>query len=231
MLKLIHIPQLLAIWFCTLFLITMSSPADAQRYFDQDKIESYKKNSAYNYYKRKQEQPEETAKKQEIGHSNIDFSLGNSLVNVVLIVIFIALLVFLAYVFAQGGFKQTFVPNKPVKTDAQIEQLLNEDQIDSNDFDSLIKAAGRNNNYRLVLRLMFLKALQNLHEKQQIKYAKTKTNYEYSYEIRNTSIKTNFDEVSEIFSWVWYGNSQIDEASFQAFEPKFKTFISDIEAI
>lgn len=229
--NLTNILPILACWLCALFLMTIQSTAATPGNFDSEKIESFKKKSEYNYYQRKQATPEEPTQEGSSAHLNIDFGWADGVVTFVLVLIFVGILGGLAYVFAQGGFKQVFLLNRQLKTHAQIEQLLNEDKIHTNDFDPMIAAAKKTKNHRLVLRLMFLKALQNLNQKQQIIYAKNKTNDEYSYEIKNTILKTNFDEISGIFSWVWYGHTQIDESTFEEFEPKFKTFIADIEAI
>ena len=106
---------------------------------------------------------------------------------------------------------------------------MNEEDISENNFDYLILQAQNDADYRLILRLMYLKILQLLHAKSHITYKKNKTNYEYGYEINNLQIREEFLRISAHFDWLCYGKTSIDQQKFQILEPLFKKFIHQFD--
>lgn len=92
-------------------------------------------------------------------------------------------------------------------------QYVEEDITEVN-FDSLIKKALKDNNYRLATRYLYLASLKKLTRKNIIDWHYDKTNNDYLNEIQDEKVKAYFKRVSYIYDYVWYGEFSIDETSF-----------------
>jgi len=89
-----------------------------------------------------------------------------------------------------------------------------EETLSVTNFDKLIKKALKNNNYRLATRYEYLKSLQQLSQKEIIKWNYDKTNSEYLNEIKNKTTKDLFKKASYIYDYVWYGEFFINKDHF-----------------
>lgn len=214
-----------------LLLILVSPVANyAQREFKKESIEEYKKNKAYDYFKQKQLKPEkEKEVKDSSSESGGSVNIGGG-VKIILIILFIGIIGYIIYAIVSGnkGFKN--YSDDKLK-DTVIEQVLDEEKIEENDFDSLLQLALSKEEYRTALRIMFLKSLQILNQKEIILYAKNKTNYEYLSEIRKEKLKPIFQQASDSFSWIWYANTHesVDQTVFLQLEPHFKALLKEVE--
>ncbi|WP_029904404.1 hypothetical protein [Prevotella sp. 10(H)] len=92
------------------------------------------------------------------------------------------------------------------------------------DFDSLIAAAMKNKDYRLVVRFLYLKNLKLLSDKEIIEWKANKTNYSYQYEIENSNIRSGFLETTLLFDYIWYGEFIPSESNFPAIYGKMDSF-------
>lgn len=106
-----------------------------------------------------------------------------------------------------------------------------EENIHESDLDSFIQQALDQKNYALALRLYYLAVLKALSQQKLINWKKDKTNYQYALEMRLTPYRSGFDEVTRIFERVWYGNSPMSAAIFKDLQPRFTSFLNEIEAI
>ncbi len=105
--------------------------------------------------------------------------------------------------------------------------ILKEDLLETN-FDDLIYKAKENNDYRLAIRYYYLKVLKNLTEKQIIDWDNEKTNHDYIYEIKEDSLREQFEYISYVYDYCWYGEFQLNENSFEEAENKFNQLIQQI---
>jgi hypothetical protein len=92
------------------------------------------------------------------------------------------------------------------------------------DFDSLIAAAFRNKDYRLVVRFLYLKNLKLLTDREIIEWKANTTNYSYLHEIENPDMRSRFMETTVLFDYVWYGEFMPDEANFSAIYDRMNAF-------
>ena len=231
--------------FC-FFISTDSFSQTEKRSFDSGKIKKYKTSEDYDYFKRLYgDQPEQAqnssgrpVRKKHSSNSsssrpvgNISFSfMGLGSFAWIIVAIFIVALIVVIVMIAMNADGGSGIRSEVLHTNTQdIEDELDEDDIDKNDFDHLIQKAKDRGNYRLAIRLMFLKSLQSLDEKQLISYQKNKTNYEYSFEIKSNKIQPLFLKASDVFSWVWYGNYDVDLGLYNELEPEFNLLIKSIE--
>ena len=226
MISLSHIKSLsLSVLILLLFLVIPVSTY-AQRNFKKESIEKYKQDKDYNYFKKKQVQPEEEIEEE---HTPSSFNIGPG-IRVILIILLVLIIGFIVYSIVKGNKDYRNYDNKNIN-DQIIDNILDEEQIEENDFDALLKLALSKEEYRSALRIMFLKSLQILNKKEVIIYQKNKTNYEYLSEINKQKLKPVFQKASDSFSWVWYANTSesIDKETFLILEPHFNALLKEVE--
>mgnify|MGYP006155083877 FL=1 len=66
--------------------------------------------------------------------------------------------------------------------------------------------------------------------KQLIEWDVEKTNSDYLYEIKNTSIKSQFEYVSYLYNYIWYGEFELDEVTFVKAKKAFDNLINSLGA-
>lgn len=109
-----------------------------------------------------------------------------------------------------------------------IELEIFDENIHEMDFEQLIDEAISKGNYKLAIRLYYLKALKALEAKDIIKWEKDKTNADYRREVSKSNYSDSFAEITKLFDYVCYGEFQLDTGSFEMSKEKFKHFISSL---
>ena len=71
------------------------------------------------------------------------------------------------------------------------------------------------------VRFYFLAYLKQLHQGEYIDFHKDKSNREYRYEINDTAIRSEFDILSRVFDYCWYGEFEINSEQFGRVEILF----------
>ena len=103
------------------------------------------------------------------------------------------------------------------------------DDIHSIDFDKAIRDTIEQQNYRLALRLMYLKNLKLLSDKNLIQFRLDKTNFDYAGELRNTPFADGFTDTTMVYEYAWYGEFPVAKEQFErlaAFFYKYENTIS-----
>lgn len=95
-------------------------------------------------------------------------------------------------------------------------------------FNKLIEEAIENRNYRLAIRLYYLRALKQLTDKQLIHWQPTKTNRIYVDELGNPRLKADFERLTSQFEYVWYGEFSVSEVEFGLLKEEFSNFSGKI---
>lgn len=96
------------------------------------------------------------------------------------------------------------------------------------DFNDLIEEALQQNNYRLAVRLYYLKILKQLTDKQLIHWQPTKTNRQYVEELERASLRSDFEHLTSQFEYVWYGEFSVSESTFWLLKEEFHAFLTKI---
>ncbi len=91
-------------------------------------------------------------------------------------------------------------------------------------FDSEIEKAIAQNNYRLAVRLLYLKCLKQLSDTQLIQWQIDKTNAAYIHELTDPGQQQTFKLITRQFEYVWYGNFGIDKQAFSNIDALFQDF-------
>lgn len=85
------------------------------------------------------------------------------------------------------------------------------------------KAVGMNN-YRLAVRLMFLRLLRNLSDKKIIEYKQDSTNFDYMMQLRSTVMYADFFRLARNYEYSWYGQFDIDKEKYSVIKNEFENF-------
>jgi hypothetical protein len=105
--------------------------------------------------------------------------------------------------------------------------VLDED-IHAMDFDKLIQEALQRNEYRLAIRLLFLKSLKLLADKHHILWQPGKTNHDYLNELSTQHLKTGFNELNFYFEYAWYGNFTINETLYKKVDALYNNWKTNV---
>lgn len=91
-------------------------------------------------------------------------------------------------------------------------------------FDAEIDNAVSQHNYRLAVRLLYLRCLKQLSDKNLISWQIDKTNAAYLYELTDEDQKQSFSLLTRQFEYTWYGNFFIDQQTFTNINILFQNF-------
>lgn len=115
------------------------------------------------------------------------------------------------------------------KSDAK---FIRYDEIEKNlllvDFEKLIKDSIKSGEQRLSIRYYYLFLLKKMSEKQLIEWDVEKTNSDYLYEIKSAELKANFEYLSYLYNYIWYGEFDLSAAEFEKAKKAFDTTIQSI---
>jgi hypothetical protein len=100
---------------------------------------------------------------------------------------------------------------------------LSEDEhiIKNEDIRELIKNALSNQNYRLAIRYHYLYILQLLSERDIIDWQQQKTNDDYLTELTESGHYTDFGRATVLYDYIWYGEFSIDQDRYTKAETVF----------
>lgn len=96
------------------------------------------------------------------------------------------------------------------------------------DFAEAITASIQQKDYRLAVRLYYLKTLKELSDNGFIDWQINKTNQSYVYELQDSHLNKAFERVTRQFEYIWYGDFPIDEQSFVQVRDEFLIFSNQI---
>lgn len=106
---------------------------------------------------------------------------------------------------------------------------LSTDNDPSVDLDEAIRLQVEQKQYRLAVRLLYLKVINMLRSKEYIHYSKEKTNVDYWRDLTNEDLKSQFYVITSIYNHVWYGDLEIAEDQYLRFETSFKSIYTTID--
>jgi len=113
---------------------------------------------------------------------------------------------------------------KKIYTDEEIEKNLTRV-----DFEKLIKQTLQDGNHRLAIRYYYLFILKRLSEKEIIDWNAEKTNTDYLYEIKSADLKTDFQYLSYLYNYIWYGEFEMTEESFLQAKNAFEKTLQSLK--
>lgn len=194
------------------------------RTFSERQLDKYRNSSEFQYIRNKSEVLTWWGRlKQWILQKIVDlihYGTETNLGKTILILLAIAVIIYVAY--RMIGADKTGLWAK--KNAGPTLGDLTEENIHLIDFDELIKEAVSKNNYRLSIRLWYLKTLRNLSGKNFISWKPGKTNYEYVAELAQTQYEVSFKNLTRNFEYSWYGEAEVTTDEYKALKEQFTIF-------
>ena len=100
--------------------------------------------------------------------------------------------------------------------------------IKDENLDDKIRKAAEAGDHRQAVRLMYLKTLQLLNERQWIKYHVDATNYEYVLQMSKHKLGNDFGFLTRIYDYVWYGEFTLTREQFDIVYNNFSHFYNAV---
>lgn len=113
------------------------------------------------------------------------------------------------------------------KTNIEEEELSTEDIFAIN-YQKEIDKAAASGNYRLAIRLMFLRVLRNMTDNNIIRYKQDKTNLDYLMELHPTVYYKNFFRITRSYEYAWYGLFPVSEEAYVLIRKDFDQFEKEL---
>jgi hypothetical protein len=152
------------------------------------------------------------------------FSGGNHIAAIfkyLLIGVLACLVVWLLFWILKINFLQLFKKKKNDDSIPYTEYLENIHEIN---FDDAVENALADKNYRLAVRLLYLRCLKQLNDANLISWRIEKTNFTYLNELEDPEYKKQFGQLTTRFEYVWYGDFPVDGQIFQNINALFQDF-------
>jgi hypothetical protein len=142
------------------------------------------------------------------------------LVGVALIVFFI-----IKATGAGGGKMFKSKTKRKEKLDASVEDV----DIHGIDYDEQINGATARGDYRLAVRLWFLRSLKEMADLKLIDWKIDKTNTDYFYELSGSKFQDEFGKVRLIYDYIWYGDFKVNEVRYREAENELRHFHTHVK--
>lgn len=198
-----------------------ASNTDSIPQFDNQRIEAYKSQQAFNYKQAPIPNNADSFFKRIIDNFLSATLSDDSAINLILYTILFISIVFVIMTFMNVKVTSLFSSSSG-KMNPSLDFNVLEDNLHETNFDELITKALTKQQYRLATRLYYLKTLQLLSNYHLIQWKKDKTNHDYTLELQSTMYHSDFTKITESFNYVWYGNFTITQQAFVGIEQLFK---------
>ena len=114
------------------------------------------------------------------------------------------------------------------KSQSVIAEKLNEEISPENIFEinyqKEIEKAVSAGDYRLAIRLMFLRLLKHLSQKRVIEYKQERTNFDYLSQLHATRYYNDFFRLTRNYEYTWYGKFDVNRETFGIIKNEFEDF-------
>lgn len=138
----------------------------------------------------------------------------------ILIILFVVYLIVKIIINKEGG----WIFGKSAKKITVSE--ITEEDIHSLDFNTIITKAKNEKNYRLATRYYYLWLLKSFSDSNIIEWDIEKTNGDYINEISNVELKSEFQFLSYVYEYSWYGEFDLTQTDFEKTETAFLKLIT-----
>ncbi|CAM3701778.1 DUF4129 domain-containing protein [Pontibacter korlensis] len=99
-----------------------------------------------------------------------------------------------------------------------------EENIHELDLKALIAEAVEQHDYRKAVRLHYLQSLKHLTDMGLIQWKPGKTNRSYIAEIQDDGVRREFEQLTGMFEYVWYGGAALGDGLFSSARAEFTQF-------
>lgn len=139
---------------------------------------------------------------------------------VVIVGVFLAVVI---YYMAESGL---FRRRKKIKSDIEQDPSLEEmpEDIFAISYQKEIDKAVAGGDYRLAVRLQYLRLLKHMAERNQIRYQQDKTNMDYLMQLYNTDYYHDFFRITRHYEYSWYGRFAVSPEAYRMISQDVEQF-------
>jgi hypothetical protein len=131
---------------------------------------------------------------------------------------------FMAVLFAYLANSDTGIFRRRSKTIVQANDEDGHENIFSINYPVEIEKAVSAGNYRIGIRLLFLRLLKTLSENQLIRYKEGGTNQDYLRQLRDKDFYKDFFRLTRNYEYTWYGHFDLNRELFTSIRNDFENF-------
>ncbi|WP_185957161.1 DUF4129 domain-containing protein [Gracilimonas mengyeensis] len=146
---------------------------------------------------------------------------ANTLIRIIFFIIFGLMIIGLINQIMGGNIRSAFSGNKAGE---KVMPGFTQSNPQKTNYDQLLEQAIADNNYHDAVRLLYLKALQQLSSKSIITWKSDKTNRDYLQEIDTHPSKSPFRDLTLYYEYVEYGDFEIDQLEFKKVQTIYRKF-------
>jgi hypothetical protein len=170
------------------------------------------------------------AKKEQRQRIFEDLEIPAGLFEILKWVFYILLALGVGMLILKGNFSFSLSP-KNKKIDIVVTETSNiesAEQLGQISFQGQINDAESQGNYRLATRLYYLWTLKKLIDNQLISFHKRKTNQDYCSEMKGNKYSEEFNQCTNIYNHVWFGEFNIDQEIYQKVKSDFNQLLEKL---
>lgn len=160
--------------------------------------------------------------------NNTSFSINLNSFSWLFYLALFASISYLIYILLKDGGSGWF-SSKQHKRIINFEDITSKN-IENTDIDALIKLAENNKDYRLAIRYYYLLVLKTLAAKKHIKVEDDKTNADYLNEIKLKPFSNDFQYISYLYNYIWYGEFPLDTNQYAIAKDTFATLLNQVKS-
>lgn len=144
-----------------------------------------------------------------------------------LLIIGVALIVF--FILKATGTGGNLMFKRKSRTKEDVDAGVEDVDIHAINYESQIQGAIKSGDYRLAVRLWFLRSLKEMTDRDLIQWKIDKTNNDYYYELSGSGLEQQFGRVSLIYDYIWYGEFGVDEMRYRKVEDDMRNFYVSVQ--
>jgi len=119
------------------------------------------------------------------------------------------------------------------KKDRTVEEA-GEEELETGDifainFQKEIDRATAQGNFRLAIRLMYLRLLKEMSDRKIINYTQDKTNFDYLLQVHTTPYYKDFFRITRHYEYSWYGLFDVNEAAYKVVQQDVNQFERELK--
>lgn len=154
---------------------------------------------------------------------------SSNLTAIIIKVIAIAIIIFVIYLITKAILNKEgqwiFGKNSDKKI---IDYTDFEKNIHLVDFEKLIQNTLKSGEKRLSIRYYYLWLLKKMAQNNLIEWDVEKTNSDYLYELKDQAQKDDFSYLSYLYNYIWYGEFELDDQTFEKAKTAFEKTIKSL---
>ncbi len=110
------------------------------------------------------------------------------------------------------------------KSGQSLAMNIGETELSKTNYEEMLQSALSENRYRDAVRILYLKALQQLNENELINWKPDKTNHDYLRELGSHPAGDFFNKLTTYYEYVEYGDFNIEKPGFETVQDVYQKF-------